>query len=178
MKKFTPALAISLALAASSAFASDGTITINGEVSAVTCRINFGSPNLTVNLPKVQASAFSAASPTTGRTQFLIKLDQCTNFTGKYARVYFEPTTADAAGYLKNTTGTGYATGVAVKLTNQRGAFINTNLSVDLQQDPAQDGFPLSSSLITMPYYAEYVATGTVTPGLVATSVVYDIHYW
>lgn len=174
MKKLTSVLAIGMALAASATFASDGTITIAGEVSAVTCTINNGTKDFTVTLPKVPTTALPSGQ-TAGRTQFQIALTGCTNSTGKSARAYFEPGTGSgvsAAGRLINI---GTATNVSLELLDSNYAFINPNDNIDKPQSAQL--VPLLSGAGTLTYYAQYYSFGTVTPGTVAASIKYSIHY-
>lgn len=178
MKKLTSVLAIGMALAASSAFASDGTINITGEVSAVTCTINNGTKDITVTLPKVSTAALPNGQ-TAGRTRFQIALTGCTNSTGKSARAYFEPGTGSgvsAAGRLFNAApATSSALNVSVELLDSNYALINPNDNIDKPQSAQL--VPLVSGAGTLTYYAQYYSFGTVTPGTVVASINYSIHY-
>lgn len=180
MKKIASALAIGMALASTSAFAADGTITINGEVSAVTCNlsINGQGKNPIVTLPTLSTSAFTGIGSVAGLTQFTFELSGCLNSTGKAARAYFEPnaTGVGGLGNVINTSGTG--SGLAFQLLNKDKKFINPNLDV-MNQDPDDTLFGISSGgAATMIYYTQYVqVTSPISPGTIKGSVAYDIHY-
>lgn len=184
MKKLTSVLAIGMALAASAAFASDGTITIDGEVSAVTCTINNGTKDITVTLPKVSATALANGGDTAGRTQFQIALTGCTNSTGNSARAYFEPGTgsgAGAAGRLTVLTGTdpitnsAYATNLSIELLDSNFSMINVLDNISKPQ--SSQLVPLTNGAGTLTYYAQYYSWGNTTPGPVKASIQYSIHY-
>ncbi len=81
-KSLIAALLACAALAPAAAFAADGTITINGAVTAQTCTINGGTPNFTVTLPKVSTSSLATAGTKAGATQFTIALTNCTPASG------------------------------------------------------------------------------------------------
>lgn len=57
-----------------SAFAVDGTITINGQITDTTCTISVdgGSNDATVTLPTVSSTTLGAAGATAGATPFTI----------------------------------------------------------------------------------------------------------
>ncbi|MBV7406122.1 fimbrial protein [Enterobacter sp. ENT03] len=102
-----------------SAGAADGTINFTGEILEQACTINVGTNNtLTVDLGKVAKTAFSAAGVESGTTKFTIKLKDCPD-TITSAKVRFDgvPDTTDST-LLAITSGTGTATGVAIKLMN------------------------------------------------------------
>lgn len=173
MKKLLIAAAAAAALAPLSALAADGTITINGEVKANTCRINAtGSPNITVTLPTVTTLALPGVNATAGTQPFSLDLTLCA--AGTKATTYFEPG-ADVdfgTGNLKNT---GVATNVQVRL-------LNSNLSViNLANGPGAQGSQQfttnAQGAATLSYYAQYFATGAAGAGSVATSVKYTVIY-
>jgi len=80
-------------LAAPSAFASDGTITFEGEITNVTCSISGEGgvgPNFTVNLDGVDASKFGGVGTRVGETGFRIYIGKvgettCTDTTKVWA---------------------------------------------------------------------------------------------
>ncbi|MCJ9713602.1 type 1 fimbrial protein, partial [Bordetella hinzii] len=61
------------------AHAVDGTITITGEITDQTCKINGAEPphNLLVTLPKIGTSAMKNVNDTAGATLFQIRLTDC-----------------------------------------------------------------------------------------------------
>lgn len=176
MKKILLAIPL-LVLATSSAFAADGTITINGQVTAKTCTINtVKGKDFTVTLPTVSQSVLAAAGDTAGRTPFTINLTGCT--AASKVATYFEPgATVDFnTGRLNNASGT--ATNVQVQLLGSSNEVIPVLAA-------GAGGVQANSQLVTVSstgaadlnYYAQYYATGASTPGNVATSVKYTIIY-
>lgn len=176
MKKLVLTTAL-LTLTASTAFAVDGTINITGKVTDKTCKIE-GNNNQDYNLvlPTVSTQTLATSGDVAGRTQFTLKLSECSQ--GKVA-TYFEPgPTVDAAtGRLKNQTTDG-AKNVQVQLLGSNFKVIPV-LAVDKDQaqpnsqwvDVTQGGGA------NLNYYAEYYATAQSTAGDVATSVKYTIIY-
>ena len=175
MRKST-ALATMLTIAAAipmSAFAADGTITFNGEVTAQTCSITTpGGADFTVNLPTVASSALSAAGQTAGRTGFAITLANCP--AGQVA-TYFEPgsTVDNASGRLNNQ---GTAGNVQVQLLGDNGQPIPVQASGTAQAN-SQWVSVASDGTASLDYAAEYYATGAATAGDVATNISYTVIY-
>ncbi|CAG2148562.1 fimbrial protein [Cupriavidus numazuensis] len=170
------AIAAASAFSAQSAFAADGTITFNGTITAQTCTINgngTGSKDFTVTLPKVSASTLATAGQTAGRTPFNISLSDCTPNAGA-VKTYFEPgpTTDTATGRLN--LNAGGAGNVQIGLLNSDFTSIKAGF------DEASQGSKtaaINAGSAVLPYYAEYVATGTATAGAANSSVMYTIVY-
>ncbi len=71
MKQTTLVTTMALAsLVSFGAVASSGTVTFNGKVTDVTCKINGGNGDLTVTLPTVPTSALASAGDVAGATNF------------------------------------------------------------------------------------------------------------
>ena len=182
MKKTTPKFLAALAIASTalvSQFASangDGTITFNGNITAQTCTINgngSGAKDFLVTLPPVSVTTLANAGQTAGRTRFTIALTNCTPDSGN-AHTYFEPgiTTDAATGYLK--LDAGGATNVQIGLLNGDLTEIKAGFPDSAQNSkPA----PISAGSATLPYFAQYVSTGTATAGAANSSVMYTIIY-
>jgi major type 1 subunit fimbrin (pilin) len=186
----TKILAASLVFAAASpaAFASDGTITINGRLSTQTCTIsgNGGGTNFTVTLPTLGASALGANGTPSGRTPFTIRLTGCTPNTGNVG-VFFEPgATVDTVTGRLNNTSTGIpateTTPAIAAATNVQVGLLNADMSnitlgvTAAAQAPQQ--VALAAGAATLQYYAQYVATGgAATAGDVTTTVTYSVVY-
>ena len=175
MNKFLIAIPL-LALATSTAFAADGTITINGQVTDNTCTVNtVQGKDFTVTLPTVSKQVLAVAGDTAGRTPFTINLTGCS--VGKVS-TYFEPgATVDFnTGRLNNASGT--AKNVQVQLLGSN----NTAIPV---LAAGAGGIQTNSQLVDVSgtgaadlnYYAEYYATGASEAGSVATTVKYTIIY-
>lgn len=164
------------AMGAQFAHATDGTIYFNGELVGQTCTINgngSGGKNFTVSLPPVSTSTLFKAGESAGRTPFNIALTNCTPETGT-VHTFFEPgPTTDAV--TGNLIVNGGASNVQIRLLN------------GLDFSPIKAGFAdasqtslttsISGGTATLPYFAEYVATGAATPGLANSSVMYTISY-
>lgn len=163
-----------------SAFAADGTITINGNITDTTCTIsvNGGSNDATVTLPSVPASALSEHSTMAGMTPFSISLSNCSGTSLNTASTSFEP-----GQYVDTTSGRlnidtmaeDAATNVQVQLSNAGGSPINVGASAE----EGQNDIPvdISSGSGTLNYFASYFATGAATAGSVTTQVDYTMVY-
>ncbi|VVP52034.1 fimbrial protein [Pseudomonas fluorescens] len=158
------------------AMAADGTITINGQVTANTCTIDgngSSQKDFTVTLPAVSASALGSAGQTAGRTPFSINLSGCTPTSGN-VHTYFEagPTTDSSTGRLVLVGGG--ASNVQIGLMNNDLTDIKAGFA-----DALQNSKPVSvvSGSATLSYYAQYFATGAATPGAANSSVMYTISY-
>ena len=181
---FKPVIVAALAAFSSAGVtANDGTITFAGEVSAATCIITGGdntSPNqgadFTVTLPKISTSALTTEKPYAGDTEFHITLsgNECPN--GTNANVIFEraqSTNIDTAtGYLKNTVVKDGAKNVMIRILNKDKKFLNLN-STNLNHQTVV----ITEHAARFDYWAQYVATGSTSPGTVKSDVVYSISY-
>lgn len=159
---------------------SSGLITFNGEIVVGTCTATFGTTgtaNGTITLPTVNASEFSAADTTAGKTGFQIKLTGagCTSVNDSStitATPYFsyEIDKVNDSGRVINTNATtaGY---VDIQILNHASSPIN------LATNPI-DQLLSQSSNFTYQYYAEYYATElSVVAGPVTGSLTYNILY-
>ncbi|AQV98722.1 fimbrial protein [Cupriavidus necator] len=158
----------------------DGTITFNGMIIAQTCTINgngSGSKDFTVTLPAVSASTLGTAGNTAGQTPFQIALTNCTPNTGN-VHTFFEagPTTDTTTGNLILAAGAGNATNVQIRLLN--GGAGNTPIKAGFA-DASQNSssVAITSGSATLPYYAQYYATGAATAGIATTTVMYSVAY-
>jgi major type 1 subunit fimbrin (pilin) len=113
-------------LAAPSAFAADGTITFNGEITNVTCSVSGEGgvgPDFTVNMFGVDGSKFTGIGSQVGDTGFRIfigKDGEATCVDGTKVWAHFDPDalTDSATGMVKLAT-TSTATGVQFRLFNE-----------------------------------------------------------
>lgn len=176
MKKIV-LIASTTLLAITAAHATDGTITINGEVTDKTCDIvTPAGKDFTVTLPTVSKQTLAAAGEVAGRTPFTINLANCSE--GNVA-TYFEPgATVDFnTGRLVNQTAGG-ADNVQIQLLGSNNQFIPLRtVGTNGAQDNSQWVEVSDTGSADLNYYAEYYATGASTPGLVNTSVQYTIIY-
>jgi major type 1 subunit fimbrin (pilin) len=176
------------AVAPKAAAAADGTINFTGAVTSTSCtvKVNGTTGTTTVTLPTVQASDFTAAGTATGFVPLTIALTGCTPTTGTgaavEARPYFEPatldTTASYTNYLKNTAGSGAASGVDIMISTTN---TGTSGAVALSQGEGAQGVnpaSITSGSATFSLYAAYVSdAASVTAGAVTSTVNYDIDY-
>lgn len=182
-KKILSALLVSAGLAAvaSTAQASDGTITFNGAVIASTCKVNGGNGDVTVTLPHVGSNTLAAAGAVAGRTPFTLSLSGCATGTGNPAKVgaFFEAgaNVNQSTGRLTLDAGTADAPGAK-----------NVELNVlNAQQQPIKVGFQGdqnsqivdigSDGTATLNYFTEYYATDAAVAGAANSRVQYSLMY-
>lgn len=200
MKKLllTTLVVAGLGLSAQGAFADQtpaqtGTITINGKIVDVTCTINAGTPDITVTLPTISKSAFTAQGDTRGDTPFDIKLTNCSK-TGNgpfasdekiYAAFTNDPQKVDATGRLLNKASGTAAQGVTVEIANN--ASDNTaRIDISAAQATGQGSKAVAidgtspDGTATLQYKARYYADkapAQITAGNVQSQVSYLIAY-
>ena len=176
MKKLVLTTAL-LTLTASTAFAVDGTINITGKVTDKTCKIEGNNgQDYNLVLPTVSTQTLAKAGDVAGRTQFTLKLSECSQ--GSVA-TYFEPgPTVDATtGRLKNQKDAG-ADNVQVQLLGSNFGFIPVLAVGETNAQPNSQWVDVADKGgADLNYYAEYYATGASKAGEVATSVQYTIIY-
>ncbi|GJG98154.1 fimbrial protein [Cupriavidus pauculus] len=174
MKFFSAMVAAAVATASGAAFASEGTITFQGEITDQTCTISSsaGGKDFTVVLQRVSASSLGATGDTSGDTAFSIILTNCSPDSGP-VRTHFEAgSTVNAEGRLMQQAGT--ATNVEIQLLNGDSTVIKAGDAVASQNSkPAT----IASGSATLPYIARYYATDAVTPGTVTSYVTYSLAY-
>ncbi len=181
------------------AHAVDGTITINGEITDQTCKINGNQPpsHISVVLPKISTSALKAKGDMAGATPFVIKLTECPSALSGDVKAYFEPgpttdyatgnlmayTTAQAvamAAAIPNPLPANKFDNVQIQLANPDGTAIKLGLDHENQQAQAA---ALSASgahkEATLRYLARYVKSGdgNIQAGKLVTYVQYSIVY-
>lgn len=184
MKKTLLSLAvIGCSMLSAGAFASDGSIIINGQVTNVSCSITIDGKSGTayeIVLPTVAQSALKKGD-TAGAKLLAIHLSGCTAAGGSLpagVRAVFENTNVNHdTGNLINTTAPGGtslgATNVEVQITNSDLVPINlmtnnNNIAVPIDVD----------GNATMMYYVQYIApSADAIAGKVTTSAVYSLDY-
>jgi major type 1 subunit fimbrin (pilin) len=178
MKLYRSGMIVAAALAAAlpmTSHAADGTITFTGTIVSQTCTINgngSGSKDFAVALPTVSASALNGAGQKAGRTPFNIQLTACSGTGNVHA--YFEPGATTDAGTGNLKLNAGGADMVQIGLLNDDFSPIVMGAA-----DVAQNSHAVSvaSGTATLPYFAEYVATGVATAGAANSSVMYTLVY-
>jgi len=168
------ALLSSIALSGS-AYASDGTITFNGAITASTCvvAVNGGSANGTVTLPTIATTQLSNPGDVAGATSFSLDVSACTFDAGVTgATGYFElgANVDPASGRLNNT---GTASNVQLQL------FLGENYvsKIAVGQTNQLQATPVSATGGSLEYGVEYYATGASGAGTVASSATYSLIY-
>uniref|UniRef100_UPI00316ACBCC fimbrial protein n=1 Tax=Comamonas composti TaxID=408558 RepID=UPI00316ACBCC len=159
------------------AAAADGNIAIAGNVTAQTCVINGNNSNnkdFSVTLPTVTTSQLLSTGQTAGRVAFDIKLSSCTPASGN-VHTFFEPgpTVDMATGNL--ILATGGAGNVQIGLLNDDLSVIKIGAADTAQNSKA--AAISAAGTATLPYHAQYVATGASTAGVANTSVMYSLVY-
>ncbi|AIY41647.1 Fimbrial protein precursor [Collimonas arenae] len=159
---------------APAAYAADGEISIEGNITSKTCTINGGNKNFTVTLPTVSAGTLAVAGTWAGRTPFTIKLTNCSP-TGGQVATYFEPgpTVNKDTGRLR--VDTGGATKVEIGLLTDAFASIDAAAAVGSQK--SQVVSISTAGAAELNYYAQYESTGGTTEGRVRTRVNYTMMY-
>lgn len=154
------------------ASASDGTITINGQIAAATCTVAVtGTSGSTVTLPTVATSVLGAAGQTAGQTAFSIGLSGCSSGVTKAATYFEAGPTVNAAGRLNNT---GSAANVNVQLLNSDNSVITVGTAAPTTGAGTAS---VSSGSATLNYFARYYATAASGAGTVATTVQFSMVY-
>lgn len=166
---------LGLSAASFAAATPDGTITINGALTATTCTINgngSGSKDFTVTLPTVSTALLTGAGSSTGVTGFTIALTACTADVPVHTFFNYGAN-VQPDGALKNATGT--AANVEVQLLNKNLALLDLTKADGVQGDVST---AISGGAATMQYAAQYYSPlGGAGAGSVATSVTYNISY-
>ncbi|MFQ1064067.1 fimbrial protein [Bordetella trematum] len=185
---------MSLAVAPS-AWAVDGTITINGEITDQTCKINGKEPpaDILVHLPKISRSALKMKGDVAGATLFEIKLTECPKTLSGSVKAYFEPgpttdydtgnlrayTTTDAITEAKNsipsTSSLTQAENVEIELANPDG----TRVAIGATTAMGATLTGTEQKSATLRYLARYVKSGegTIAAGKLVSYVQYSIIY-
>lgn len=166
-------------LAAPAAFASDGTITFDGEITNVTCSVSGEGgvgPDFTVNLAGVDASKLTGVGTRVGETGFRIYIGKtgeasCTDTTKVWASFDPDSSLVDiSTGMVKVTTGT--ATGVQFRLMNE-------NLDpIDIWGDQKVVKKEVANNQAILAHVVAFEQTAaTVVPGKAGGSVKYTIRF-
>lgn len=161
-------------LSMSNAFASDGSVDFTGSVVAEACSVGTSSA-ITVPLGNLSASGF-ATSNTSVKRPFSIKLTNCPASVTK-AKAIFGGTPAEGnTSLLALSTGTGAATGLAVKLFNGDLSDLGLHQYSKEFTPGAGVGTPPLST-IDLNFFAAYQKIGSVTAGAANAKADFDISY-
>ncbi len=173
-KLFLALSAVSAMAFSTTALASDGTITFEGIVNSKTCTLDTTTINKTVALPSVQSSAFSGAGTYAGSQAFSLTATGC-DAGAVAAAVFATGGQVDAAtGNLDNAFPGGTDAQVAVFQADGTTKIDLSNYGSSSTYTATADG----SGNVKLDFVAKYAAkNATVTPGILKTSVQYDMFY-
>jgi major type 1 subunit fimbrin (pilin) len=173
-KKVIIASVASLLMLAGSAAAQayDGTVKFEGEIVGSACTVDIGANNtLTVNMGKVNKSAFTGAGSTASATKFTLKLKDCPS-TVNGATVKFDGKAYEGDdSVLALTEESGVATGVGIQLADK-----SQNV---LPLFTASTNYVLQSGVINnLDFYARYIAKAdAVQAGLANAVATFTMNY-
>jgi type 1 fimbria pilin len=155
-----------------SASASYGTLTLNAvTVSMSTCNVTSQLQNFTVTLPKISTSALKSTNSVAGQTPFNIQyscpsgwslyMTMSTTTPGPAPGVILPPAFCPAGAP---------ATNVGVQLLQGNQQAVNFNVAQTLGNSP--------NGTLTIPYYAQYYATGSpVGSGPICATATFTMSY-
>lgn len=162
-------------LSAGTAYAADGTITINGEVTATSCDVSINGAagsDASLTLDTVSSVLLTTNGDVAGAKDLGFKLTNCA--TGGSVRAFFEQDNVDSTtGNLNNTdvAASGGAQNVQVQILNNAGTAINLNTQ------NANNFVNIINKTADVNYMAQYIATAQSVAGTVATQLVYTLEY-
>ncbi|HHA2008508.1 TPA: fimbrial protein [Enterobacter mori] len=151
---------------------SGGTIRFIGSVADAPCSVSADTEHGIVMLDQVTIESMGATGEASGQAKaFNISLEDCDVTTYKNATVTFHgQSSADQAGVLANTAGSGAATGVALQLFGPDGN------KLDLEKESSSQS--LANGTNKIPMSVDYVSTdATPTAGAVESVATFQITY-
>lgn len=180
--KAIPLVAI-LATSYSASAAATQTVTFEGEVSSITCKVSInGDTDAVVLLPTVPASNLAKEGSTDGATPFTISITDCGNTAAATVGVVFlgyDVATATDVGVLGNTleAGSGVATNVGIQILDDTGVAINIQPGV-LSSSSNTVSVPAATQSAEVQYNAQYYALGAATAGKIKALADYSLTYF
>lgn len=181
--------ALTLAIASHAAYAVDGTVTINGTITSMTCTVNVngGGTTQTLTLPTIGATALNGSNPsggvTAGSMTFSIGVSNCAAGMTSMAP-YFEA--AGSSTFNANGRVTTAVSGVDIQILNSANNPVALNVAsatvtggVTAQNVPVVNltgsaGSRTATSTFTARYYSTAASVGT---GNVTAALAYTITY-
>ena len=143
-----------------------GTLTLAASsVNIQACSVNSDSTNFTVTLPTVSTQALRSNAQVAGRTGFNIHLT-CQAGANVYITMAASSGTGSATGTLLSN---GTASNVQVQLLDKGYNPVTFNTSTLVGAAP--------TGTLTIPYYAQYYATGAATAGSVKATATFTMTY-
>lgn len=128
------------------------------------CKVNAGSANLAVVLPTVSTQALKASGNVAGRTPFNIDL---TCQSG--ANVFITMSTSTAGTATGTIANAGTASNISVQLLDSTFTPVTFNATKSLGAAP--------NGTMSLPYFAQYYATGAATAGTVKATATFTLSY-
>jgi major type 1 subunit fimbrin (pilin) len=169
---FGPLLFIAVWFSAGGAGANSTEIHFSGKVRLGGCQVETASKNIEVKLGNIAKSTFSAIGSQSPAKAFSIKLTNCSAVNIAGVKMSGNADNDDAR-YFAIPSGSGNATGVAVKVWEKNSGDIQTPASNEVAH-----AIPLGQTTIELEYYAAYVQTlPVVTTGIANSYADYTIEY-
>lgn len=175
-------LAVALLLPSAVAFSATNTVTFYGQVTDATCNVtvNSTSGDVSVQLPTIKATDLtSGAAATAGATKFNFVISGCTAGTSDTnVAIRLVPESTTTAGNLPNIA-SGAAANVEVQLVDDAdtGGVINFATGGEYTTTPVAITSADADGNISVPFTAQYYATGTAGSGKVEGKVQYALAY-
>lgn len=141
--------------------------------TARSCTIT--TPNISVSLPNVSASALRSTGVSAGRTPFSIGL-QCQGVGSVYITLTDATTPANRTDLL-TLTGDSTAGGVGIRIRNSSSTAVSFGPDSPVAGNTNQWLVGPSDTTTSIPLSAEYVSTGSVTPGTVRALATFTMSY-
>ncbi|MDQ9129791.1 fimbrial protein [Serratia fonticola] len=157
--------------------ASDGTINFQGQLSNNTCEVivNGQASNPIVTLPIVSIGQLGSAAQTAGLTGFTLTLANCSGSLQTASAFFQAGAAVDVLTGRLNNTGT--AQNVSLQLRDGTSTSQTVIKAGNAEQINGNSFVNVKSGSTNLPYFVEYYAEGTTTPGTVVSNVVYSIQY-
>ncbi len=171
--------------AVDAAHAQRSTVNIIGNLVAPSCAVEVRSPggssgsvNGTVNLPSVTGADLSTAGARAGRRPWdvIVGTAAAPCSVSSVSVGFRNVGNVNAQGRLSNAAGADAATNVDVVVSNIQGGGAPRVINLASNANSQVVSMP-ASGIATLNYEAEYYATASATPGIVTTSVQFDINY-
>jgi type 1 fimbria pilin len=142
--------------------------TLGNSVTIIDPACSVVTTPIAVTLPTLSTSSMASTGAVAGRTPFNITLN-CSSGATLDIQLNYNGTNSGITGVLSNATGTGTATGVGVQLLNQSFTPVTFGTTTTVGTTP--------QGTYTLPYYAQYYRTGTLTAGSVSASATFTLSY-
>ncbi|WP_241573368.1 fimbrial protein [Rosenbergiella nectarea] len=154
--------------------AADSVITITGQVKDNMCTVSVGSQDFTVDLQTYSTKNFPSVGSTSSAIPFSIVLQNCGSAASAVKINITGTTDTVNTSLLKNSTASGYASGIGVQILNNTGSVVQLN-----QSNSAITAIKLTPNKTNViSYYARMVSTATVVgAGTVSSTANFTLQY-